>query len=326
MGHATTGFGGTLARVITRQERVLAKRLPAALDGDVKGIHRARVASRRLREALAVSQAVRPKGGAQRARREARRITRALGPVREMDVALQELDRMAHAAAWPAEPAAALRRAIEDERAERCARMQAKAAGVDLDRLRDRCRKLADAAATHADDREWWRRLSSRVVERAGGVVAALAECGTLYAPDRLHRLRIAIKKLRYALELVRDRQALAVRPAINALRRAQRRFGHLHDVQILQIQIQALAVGKRSNADGEHAKILESLERECRQIHARALTYMPEVEASAKAVKREVGARGRSPRLTMAKAVAPGGEPGATAPGVHGPKARHAT
>src|SRR5262245_28849831 len=54
--------------------------------GDVDALHRSRVATRRLREALPL---VKGRGRERRRlRRDLRRVTRALGPVRELDVAL----------------------------------------------------------------------------------------------------------------------------------------------------------------------------------------------------------------------------------------------
>src|SRR5262245_11513668 len=53
MAHATTSISAGLARAMRRRLDVLADELPRARRSEVKGVHRARVASRRLREALA---------------------------------------------------------------------------------------------------------------------------------------------------------------------------------------------------------------------------------------------------------------------------------
>ncbi|MEO8070453.1 MAG: CHAD domain-containing protein, partial [Acidobacteriota bacterium] len=90
----------TLARVWRDQTRRLAMHLQGAIDGHVGAVHRSRVASRRLREVLAVMLAIAPGKPADRARREMRRVTRALGPVREIDVALEALDELGAHHAW----------------------------------------------------------------------------------------------------------------------------------------------------------------------------------------------------------------------------------
>ena len=69
--------------------------MPAAQAGDMRSVHQARVATRRLREALPVLRASVNAHALGRVRRQVRRMTRALGPVRELDVALAHLDELA---------------------------------------------------------------------------------------------------------------------------------------------------------------------------------------------------------------------------------------
>src|SRR5262245_34996096 len=59
-------------------------------DGDVKALHRARVASRRLRELVPVLQL--PPDLARKLSRRLRKVTKRLGNVRELDVLLQLTD------------------------------------------------------------------------------------------------------------------------------------------------------------------------------------------------------------------------------------------
>ena len=77
--------------LIRQRLRALAKNLQAAARGNADALHQARVESRRVREALPL---VSSGGRARRLERQVRRITQALGPVRELDVALQILDDM----------------------------------------------------------------------------------------------------------------------------------------------------------------------------------------------------------------------------------------
>src|SRR6476620_3261856 len=97
------------------QQRVTAIRrmLPGARDGDVRAVHQARVATRRLREALPLIDA--GKAG-RRLGRVARSLTGVLGPVRELDVALQMLDELARSNGGPARAIATLRTAVTEER------------------------------------------------------------------------------------------------------------------------------------------------------------------------------------------------------------------
>src|SRR5690349_9109699 len=97
------------------QQRVTALRrmLPGARGGDVRSIHQARVATRRLREVMPLL----PAGKAgRRLEKVARDLTTVLGPVRELDVALQMLDELTGAEGVPATAVACLRRAVAEER------------------------------------------------------------------------------------------------------------------------------------------------------------------------------------------------------------------
>ncbi len=303
MGHATTTIAGGLAAALARQQDALARRWSAVRAGHAKGVHRARVASRRLREALAVIGAADPKSHAARATRAVRRLTRALGPVREIDVALVELDRAARRHGWSPELALTIRRRLEREREQRAKRMFAKIARQDRAGVRDDVRALSKRM-TGADDRSSQSALTARIVRRTRSVLAASAAAGTIYVPERLHALRIAIKKLRYAIELLPAAPGFEVADALKLLKRAQRRFGSLHDIQVLSEQVQAIdALGQRRADRAALSGAAEALERDCREIHAKALALVPEVEACARLIRRELGVRRRGARLAMAKA-----------------------
>src|SRR5690242_10076927 len=97
------------------QQRVTALRrmLPGARSGDVRAVHQARVATRRLREALPLVDAGKP---GRRLEHVARVLTNVLGTVRELDVALQMLDELERTNAVPVSAVAALRNAVAEER------------------------------------------------------------------------------------------------------------------------------------------------------------------------------------------------------------------
>jgi CHAD domain-containing protein len=319
MAHATTTIPAVLAAALTRQQRAFARRIGAAIGGHPAAVHRARVASRRLREVVAVAAVAAPASHAERLGRDVRRWTRALGPVRELDVALEELAAAAGRHAWSDGQTAVVGRRIEERRDRRRAKLAARAGDRPREWFGRRVRALAARLASVAES-QWWEALTRRVARRAGRVAAAADACGTLYVPERLHDLRIAVKKLRYALELVPEVAGLDAKGALATLRRAQRRFGHLHDVQILLGEVQALDVGRRRSVDRESVRdLIEALERECREIHARSLALIPRVAARARDLSRDLAARRRGRRLTMAKASAAGpvgrrSEPGARA------------
>ena len=303
MGHATTTIASPLAAALARQHDALARRWSAARAGHVKAVHRGRVASRRLREALSVVYAAYRQSHAGRVTRAVRRLTRALGPVREIDVALVELDRAIRRHGWPDELAGVIRRRLVQQRELRAKRMVAKIARQDRGRIRDDVRTLTARVAA-ADARSWQSALAARVVRRARAVLDASAAAGTIYVPERLHALRIAIKKLRYALELLPPVAGLDVADALRVLKRAQRRFGALHDLQVLTAEVHSIdTVARRPDDRAALVAAIDDLERDCREIHAQALALVPGVEECARLARRELGARRRGRRLAMAKA-----------------------
>src|SRR5688572_7455287 len=96
--------------LLARRARALQRYLPAAIRGDHHGVDQARVATRRLR--VAVPGLTTGDKGAKtgKARSRIRRLTRALGTVRELDVTLHVLDELAQRPGIP-------RNALEDVRA-----------------------------------------------------------------------------------------------------------------------------------------------------------------------------------------------------------------
>ena len=100
--------------------------MPAAQAGDEISVHQARVASRRLREALPVLGARADEQALDRAEKRVRRITRALGPVRELDVTLLLLAELEGKGAAPKRAIARVRKAVHRRAAEaphaRCSR------------------------------------------------------------------------------------------------------------------------------------------------------------------------------------------------------------
>src|SRR3954469_13947581 len=97
-------------RLLQRLAGALGRHLPAAIAGENTGVHQARVASRRLREAVPVLSTGLKGSKAGKATRKIRRLTRALGTVRELDVTLGLLDELALRPDVP-------RTAVEDVRA-----------------------------------------------------------------------------------------------------------------------------------------------------------------------------------------------------------------
>jgi CHAD domain-containing protein len=261
-------------RVLQARLLRLLQALPAAQNGDVTSVHQARVASRRLREALPVAGGPDPGRDWRRARRQARRITRALGPVRELDVALETLDEFERRGGVAPAALNRVRQALLADRQERRRRMLEAITPMLLQKLR---RRLGDVAAraAPADRAIALDEAARRVSVRAARLNEAIEHAGAVYLADRLHAVRIAAKKLRYAMELQRDLQRSRATARIRRLKAAQDELGRLHDLEVLIDRTRAvqadLAASSRRLA-GELDRLVRALEDECRQIHA---TYL---------------------------------------------------
>jgi CHAD domain-containing protein len=249
----------------TRLARLLDA-LPAAQAGDVDSVHRARVASRRLREALPV--AAGGDSGWRSARRRARRITRALGPVRDIDVALQTLEEFEDRAVAAPDAFQCVRQALMASRQARRAEML----GAVTPTLLRKLQRRLDAVATRpapADRAEALEEARRRVSVRAERLRAAIDHAGAVYLADRLHAVRIAAKKLRYAMELQRELQRSRATARIRRLKDAQDHLGRLHDLEMLIEHTRAVQADLASRRMATALdQLVRALEDECRQLH----------------------------------------------------------
>ena len=274
--------------LLTRQARALHRYLPAAIAGDDTGVHRARVASRRLRESVPVLAADLKHSG--KARRKIRRLTRALGTVRELDVSLLLLDELSAAEELSRAALQDVRLHVVEERDRRRQTMLARLADVKADKLERRLQSVTEAL--DLDGSEKWRQaLGTRLVKRAKRLVLAVEMAGQLYAPERLHEVRLATKKLRYGLELAADSGIAAARPLVRSLQRAQEMLGRLNDLQVLQTHVravQAAPVGRAVPHQGLDA-IAGRIEEECRRLHGRYVAQSEGLRALAETVPSQI-------------------------------------
>lgn len=261
-------------RVVRQRLTALTRALPGAVRGDVDAIHQARVATRRVREVLPLA----GRAHAHWMKKTVRRLTRALGPVRELDVARLTLDETAREAGETGGGVAALRQALAEERAARHARLTRAVARADLDRLQRRMiagagRRVAASGSAAADRDARVAEAVGRAARRADAVDAAMARAGAMYLPDRLHEVRIAVKKLRYAVEIVTELRRSRATARLALLKRVQDCLGQMHDLDVLIVRIRALQGSTRApdlQGAAELDRLVRHLELECRQLHAR--------------------------------------------------------
>lgn len=207
----------------------------AALDwSDPEGVHSMRVASRRLRSALRDFTPFLRQRGLTPVLKETKHIASTLGEVRDQDVAIAALEKIEKQA--PAEVSSALKQLI-DQRKE----------------LRDEARKKLESTLTATRMKEVQSEFISRINNATAGgkaeaqltfmkmsaavILDRLKELeklsDSLYDPfeiESLHDMRIAAKRLRYALELFQQCWGRSLESYAKKAACMQTALGDVHD------------------------------------------------------------------------------------------------
>ncbi|HEY8550796.1 MAG TPA: CHAD domain-containing protein [Vicinamibacterales bacterium] len=260
-----------LRRSLARRVDALATHLPRAVEGEPVGVHRARVATRRLRELIPIVGADLPSRRVKRIRKRLRRLTRALGPVREQDVTLPTLEAMASGAADAFDE---VRERLAREREARLAFLQHHAGTSKANRLVAKLRRLEEDLEPAT---AWRDALARRLTGRARALRAAIAEAGALFAAERLHAVRIAVKKLRYVLEIAGDARVAPTAALVSRLRDVQATLGRLHDLDVLRDRLQQASADAEKDAAAIDA-VMSRVLVEMRGLHAEYLRQQPRI------------------------------------------------
>lgn len=202
---------------------------------DPEALHDMRVASRRLRAALDAFAPAYGGGKFRRAMRETKTLTRALGAVRDDDVLLGAMRRYAEGV--PEDEAPAVARFIERLEAERGRHRE----GLlrDLDALDEsgypsRFREAVAEPEKRGPARESGADAGQRIVAAQTAAFYALApHIENPDAVEELHEMRIAAKRLRYALELFAEPLGPDTGAALASVRAFQEIVGEIHDADV---------------------------------------------------------------------------------------------
>ena len=270
--------------VSTTRSELLKKRvdqfnrvLHAVESGDVRALHQARVASRRMRELIPMLQLDRHT--ARKLGRRLRKVTTRLGNVRELDVLLILIDELHVSGRRGAGGLGRVGVRVAKGRDEARKKLFARLPVNEMTRLARKLDKIVDElrdaehASSKAAARSWRWAIDARVAGRAARLSTAMTEAGALYLPERLHGVRIAVKKLRYAVELSAEAAGERSAADLRVLKRGQDLLGRMHDVQILigevrqtQPSLAPPSVAVWRDLD----TLVGTLEDDCRRMHAR--------------------------------------------------------
>lgn len=256
-----TPVGEAAKRVLSARLGEVAKLLPRAVkseetDRGIKAVHELRVATRRASAAVGVFADVLDEDQVRKARRRLRRIRRAAGAVRDCDVHSEVLIG-ALCRDDDATTRKNVRRVARELRSRRSHAMPdlvALAERWPAAKLRKRFAKLAMVAKT--DDGPTLGDIADRVIRRE---IEAVVRAGTADLTDleNVHEVRVCLKHLRYAAEVVAP--CLGPTWAKSLLPRMIELQGVLGDINdtclLLQVLERAETVkalsGKASTGDG---------------------------------------------------------------------------
>jgi len=209
---------------------------------DLEYVHRMRVASRRVRNALALFGDDLPKKHYESWRVELRRITRALGAARDTDVQIVWVENFAKRSA-DLELRIGVERLLLRLRQQR-AHLQVKVVET-LDRVEDK-HILDDMYETLHELLVHGRvyeieSLPTDLSDRARAAIVLRLEEFLAYEPHiahperaaELHRMRIAAKHLRYTLEIFEPLYGKGLRKPLKVVKEIQEQLGEIHDCDV---------------------------------------------------------------------------------------------
>jgi CHAD domain-containing protein len=243
------------ADYIGRQVKQLRRQLAGARKADdIEYVHRARVAARRLRTALKLFAEGFPPAAVRRWRKSIRRVARALGEARDRDVQIEflyellcRMDNKEHLPGVIGVLVALQRRRRRKQQSvvKGVARFQREGT---LGELRQALRKLARSAAAAktrpAPSAKSMTLFGRRIRRRLKKMLDHEDSLNNSDQCERHHAMRIAVKRLRYALEICRPLYAGRLEPMVEAAKRAQTLLGEVHDCDVWLDELQAIVAG----------------------------------------------------------------------------------
>jgi CHAD domain-containing protein len=252
------------------------------LHGDADALHRTRVASRRLRELLPILRL--DADTTRKLSRRLRQVTRRLSDVRDFDVLISLIADLHRDRRYSKKTLKTVEDSVAERRKDAHERLAARLPPAKIQRLARRLKRVVRhlESGDEPDRRAGKPRLvhasvwalEARTARRAERVREAVQSAGTVYAPVALHNVRIALKKLRFALELQAEAQQQRAARDVAALKTSQDVLGRLHDVQVLidyAREMQESQTGPdKGGASRDLGALLRMLERDCRHLHAR--------------------------------------------------------
>ncbi|NJK90238.1 MAG: CHAD domain-containing protein [Myxococcales bacterium] len=198
-------------------------------------VHDVRVASRRFVEALEMARSILPEEEAQKANRRAKRLRRRLGRTRELDVVCSDFRNLALRLGLPEVTVERVEDIVFSQRDAASAYALGALPEAKIQKHRD----AAEALSFHnvRPDIAWRDLAAEHLARRSQEAEDLIPTIEDPSLTEQHHRLRIRIKRLRYALELAEELISPLTdpRPLLRSTRRMQDSLGILNDAADLK-------------------------------------------------------------------------------------------
>jgi CHAD domain-containing protein len=244
---------------------------PKALVGDApETIHDLRVASRRLQQVLRLLAPNGKSSGDKKLLRKLRKVRRAFGACRNLDVCISVLDgkRETTTTASLRQAWEALKLWLEEKRAGQMERGRAELRQHDLLDFIDRIQaRIENITAEPESITQLWERARAALAEWRNKLDAAREEAQI----ETIHAFRIAGKRLRYCVESLVELGHLSFKPMVANLKALQDDLGAWHDHVVLR-ELIAEFIGRPGFLAAEPGmcrNLLLEMEREKQRDHA---------------------------------------------------------
>jgi CHAD domain-containing protein len=266
----------TPSSLIATQLGELATKFPGVRTADVETVHDARVLTRRLRELFRVA----PHGNGDVVSQAADRLRtagRALGEVRELDVLDSLLGDLEPRARFAVTTLGELRHSLRHLQRDARRQMFKTLESLELDQL------VADRSLRRAISRLHIRpsHLRRHVGQRSDAVRRDLRRAAGVYMPNRSHQARVAIKKLRYAVEVAAETAAWQPLDLLKDLRRAQSLLGDMHDRQVLIDRLESFSSGNEQRTR-EAGWLIDLVRADIEEAQRKFLRRLASIESAA--------------------------------------------
>lgn len=216
-------------RLLSEQYVLMLNAEPGVLAGRIEPLHDTRVAIRRLRNLLKVFRKALPRPEADALEARFRRLSKKLGPARDMDVWMRALKSMRASGSDHWREFIEHQRGIQQQKKEALRRIlnhpSTRSLKVDFDLF------LTRPADIFSDTT--LKELAARAVQKSLGRVMKRSRLAPSFSARRVHRLRIACRRARYTAEFFSTTQDKPVARLAQQLKAVQDVLGDIHDGDI---------------------------------------------------------------------------------------------